>query len=64
MGAVEEKLNAESPNYFPISEIVTEILRLQFSKRSDADNNDCLLQKCEKIFLEESLRLRKNRTEK
>ena len=64
MGSVEEKLNEELPDDFPISEIVSEILRLQFAKRGDADSNDCLLQKCEKIFFEESLRLRKNLTEK
>lgn len=60
MGVVEQKLNEEISSDFPISEIVTEILRLQFAKRANADANDCLLSKCDKIFVRETNRLRNN----
>ena len=64
MGVVEKKLNSELPSDFPISEIITEILRLQFAKRADADANDCLLAKCDKLFVEETLKLRNKFSEK
>ncbi len=64
MGVVEKKLNSEPPSDFPISEIITEILRLQFAKRADADANDCLLSKCDKLFIEETLKLRNNFSER
>ena len=60
MGVVEQKLNEEIPDDFPISEIVTEILRLQFAKRANADSNDCLLSKCDKVFIQETNRLKNN----
>lgn len=50
LGVVESTLNKENPEDFPVAEIVTEILRLQFGKRPEADHGDCLIAKCEIHF--------------
>ena len=62
MGVVEDTLNEASAETFPISEIVTEILRVQFSKRGQADANDCLVAKCDKMFVSETIRMKNNQS--
>jgi len=47
---VESTLNRENPADFPIADIVTEILRLQFGKRPEAEPGDCLVAKCDSLF--------------
>ena len=64
MGVIEETLNDDSSETFPISDIVNEIVRLQFAKRVEADANDCLVAKCEKMFRAETKRLKNNQTQR